>query len=83
MPGQYSLSVRDADSVKHYRIRKVDTGQSHQWYDVIPMYNVCSVYSKTTLTSFLWHRCVLILARSCVFERSVLTFDVVVFPSLS
>ena len=28
MPGQYSLSVRDADSVKHYRIRKVDTGQS-------------------------------------------------------
>ena len=27
MPGQYSLSVRDGDSVKHYRIRKVDTGQ--------------------------------------------------------
>ena len=26
MPGQYSLSVRDGDSVKHYRIRKVDTG---------------------------------------------------------
>ncbi len=25
-PGNYSLSVRDADSVKHYRIRKVDTG---------------------------------------------------------
>ena len=28
MPGQYSLSVRDGDSVKHYRIRKVDTGPS-------------------------------------------------------
>ena len=25
-PGNFSLSVRDADSVKHYRIRKVDTG---------------------------------------------------------
>lgn len=25
-PGNYSLSVRDGDSVKHYRIRKVDTG---------------------------------------------------------
>ena len=25
-PGQYSLSVRDGESVKHYRIRKVDTG---------------------------------------------------------
>ena len=29
MPGQYSLSVRDGDSVKHYRIRKVDTGESN------------------------------------------------------
>ena len=26
-PGNYSLSVRDGDSVKHYRIRKVDTGK--------------------------------------------------------
>ncbi len=25
-PGNYSLSVRDGDTVKHYRIRKVDTG---------------------------------------------------------
>lgn len=25
-PGNYSLSVRDGESVKHYRIRKVDTG---------------------------------------------------------
>ena len=26
-PGNYSLSVREGDSVKHYRIRKVDTGE--------------------------------------------------------
>ena len=25
-PGNFSLSVRDGDSVKHYRIRKLDTG---------------------------------------------------------
>ena len=28
-PGNYSLSVRDGDTVKHYRIRKVDTGTAH------------------------------------------------------
>lgn len=26
MPGNYSLSVRDGDNIKHYRIRKLDTG---------------------------------------------------------
>ena len=26
MPGNYSLSIRDGDSVRHYRIRKLDNG---------------------------------------------------------
>ena len=26
MPGNYSLSIRDGDSVRHYRIRKLDSG---------------------------------------------------------
>ncbi len=42
-PGNYSLSVRDGDSVKHYRIRKVDTGD----VCVCVCWNACCTWIDT------------------------------------